>query len=88
MKIDKNGENQQGSLPAFISKVYKQSYLSSSFAHWPYQRLIKITLFPGMVRRQSKMEQVRLSEHIENQVQNSYERACAKDKHKKPARFQ
>ena len=74
-----------GSLPAFISKVYKQSYLSSTFAHLPYQ---KITLFPGMVRRQSKMEQVRLSEHIENQVQNSYERACAEDKHKKPARFQ
>ena len=75
------------SLSAFISELYK-AFLSSTFAHWPYQRLIKITLFPGMVRRQSKMEQVRLSEHIENQVQNSYERACAEDKHKKPARFQ
>ena len=41
-----------------------------------------------MVGRQSKMEQVRLSEHIENQVQNSCERACTEDKHKKPARFQ
>ena len=77
--------------PQVLCQPLFQNYtnnLSSTFAHWPYQKLIKITLFPGMVRHQSQMEQVRLSEHIENQVQNSCERACTEDKHRKPARFQ